>query len=227
MHKLNENILKSALRSKISYNNNYHICQKSQKIFNHKYTGARMYSWDSGPGSKIIAFRGTHDSRNLLKFFNNNMVEFNIRDNRVKIHPHIFNMFYSLEHDLTKYIMDDLNSNSNTSLTFCGHSGGGSCAMLAAAYYGDLTGDFVKIKCHCFGSPKVGDANFIKWYSQNVDESINVVNKHDVVPRLSFGAEFVNNPNPIILNDHDASAWEAHDLDTYIEKIFDNITSGC
>jgi hypothetical protein len=86
--------------------------------------------------------------------------------------------------------------------------------MVAAAYYGDITSENTHITCHTFGSPKVGNIEFKKWYDENVDESVNIVNKHDPVRYLPLDNNYVDNKN-IIIEDNTLNPFKAHDLDTY------------
>jgi predicted lipase len=226
----NDNLLRSALASKISYSDNCKIVTKSPislqlqgvknniscKIVDNNNTGAHVYCWESGNNSKLIAFRGSHDLKDIINFMKFGMNKLNIRNSSVKIHSNIFNMFHSLETELTDYIMKDY---SKKTITFCGHSAGGNIAMLAAAYYGDLTGDNVEIKCHTFGTPKFADKYFSEWYLDNVDESINIINEHDFVRYIPFHYEYHNIPNQYILKDNNIDFLKAHDLDTYNDLI--------
>ena len=226
MQSLNEKILRSALASKIAYAPDCKIVSNlpasyqlqgikniSCKIVDIKKTGAHVYCWNSGENAKLIAFRGVHDYKYMLNYMNPKMKEIHLEE-YIKVHSNILDNFYSLEEELSDYIFDKPINNKKKSITFCGHSAGGVLAMIAAAYYGDITGDNTHITCHTFGSPKVGNIEFHKWYDRNVDESVNIANKHDYARHIPFGFNYVYNKN-IIIEDNTLNPLKAHDLDTY------------
>jgi hypothetical protein len=172
----------------------------------------------------MIAFRGSNSFNDILNYADARTCELHMRDKIIKVHSNMVKLFFSLENELTDYIFDGILTSRKRTLTFCGHSRGGAAAMLAAAYYGDITGDNVTIKCHTFASPKIGDDSFIKWYHDNVDESINIINEHDLIRNIPFNKEYVQNPDLLILKDNTINPFKAHDMDTYKELIINEMS---
>jgi hypothetical protein len=233
MHKINDSIIRSGLASKIAYADNCTIANKlytsirlqgrnpTCKILDNNNT--HVYSWQCGVNSKLIAFRGSNNIKEAAQYLNSDMTELHIRNSKFKIHTNIFNMFHNLENELTNYILSPPLSNIKQTITFCGHSKGAACAMLAAAYYGDITGDNFEIKCHTFACPKLGDKNFITWYLNNVDETFNILTEHDFVQYIPCWSDYVDNPNVILLHDN-CNPLIAHDLDTYNDLMINKIS---
>lgn len=225
MYIAKENVLRSALASKLAYIDNPMITKVSMtrqlhgnnftrtRIIENKDTGAHAYVWNSGERSTMVSFRGSHDINDLLSFLNMKKKRLNIRDHSVYIHNGIFNMFESIENDLTDHILNRPKL-EDRSITFCGHSMGGAIAMVAAAYYGSLTGDKTTIACHSFGSPKVGDKSFVEWHKKHVDESFNITDKNDIVCSFPFMLGYDTLPRVVISNGS-SDLFRSHDLDTY------------
>ena len=230
---INDSFYRSALASKISYikhcnnPNNLKRLQHLQganvcNIIDKTNTGAHMYVYDCGTDAHMIAFRGTVSLKHMMRYCDTSMTTFSIRNKKIKVHSHILQLFQSLENDLSNIICESLELQKNKTITFCGHSAGGSIAQFAAAYYGDITNNNIKINCHTLGSPKVGDTEFINWYNENVTgESIQVVHQNDWVKMLPFDNRYTSHKDLIILNSggHWTNPMLTHDIDTYINTV--------
>lgn len=77
-------------------------------------------------------------------------------------------------------------------IIFAGHSFGGAIAQLAAAHFGLVLERKYRIVCHTFGSPRVGNRQFVKWFSDMVDEHVRVQNDLDPVPMTPIGPLWVH-----------------------------------
>ena len=231
--KINDSFYRSALASKVSYvahcNNRglarmHHLDQsRACNIVHNKDSGAHMYVYDCGVDSRIVAFRGTVSLRHAWRCCDPAMSAFDTRADKVKVHSHVLELFHSLESDLSAILMSDesLAALKRKTVTFCGHSAGGSLAQFAAAYYGDVTHGNVRINCHTLGAPRVGDGAFLRWYESSVTgESVQVVHRRDLVRLLPLGAGYRTRADLIVVDGGGGwSPWTAHDLDTYLETI--------
>jgi hypothetical protein len=229
-HLLNDNILRSALASKLSYLTN---CKKTinnpvvkqlQGIVPNtvttckiveKKTGAQFYVYESGGNSKLIAFRGTHSFDGFAKYCNQRMSSFHIRGHKVKVHNHILNMFESIESDLYEIV------SSKNNYTFCGHSAGGGIAHFAAAYFSDIYNGNVNIKCHTFGCPKIGNESFVYWHDKQLEDTLDLLHDNDIINYLPFDSKYKDftkvlkiKPCPKVSN-----PIVAHNMDTYLSSI--------
>lgn len=131
--------------------------------------------------------------------------------------------FYESFVKVRKYIFSEIESFPK--LTFTGHSLGGAIATLAALECSLLFKEkkiFPKpfISCITFGCPKVGNSNFVKFYNENVDETIRVVNKFDLVTFLPLMLEHVC--KPVILNTSLLiffKKYKIHSINIYVKKL--------
>jgi predicted lipase len=242
---LNDSILRSAMASKITYAKTIqrivtlpickqylgHMCTENDTIvLSAKATGAHAYVWKTGDNSMTVAFKGSSTPKDILNLMDVRYHEFSFSNSKMYIHNGVLKMFKSIENELSSHILGNPISTHNKYITFCGHSLGGSLAMLAAAYYGNLSVNNIGISCHTFGAPKIGDSRFIEWFKNGVNDSIFINTSNDIVPFLPFGLYenlddvsltldsfgrvhndilCLDQPNPII----------SHDLDTYISSL--------
>lgn len=236
--KTNDKLLRSAYASKIAYMKDYHSSKlqkysqqlqttdaEARQFIHDRKTGLNAFSLNTGENSHLIAFKGSSTWQDIITFADARMVEFSYRDAHVKVHSGVFRMFESIEPILTKLIYPN-NPELTTPqyITFTGHSLGGALAIMAAAYYGNMSNKNSIITCHTFGTPKVGDVEFCNWYQQGVYESANIINYTDVVPCLpslntyaTVDVMNIVNDSPIFWNKIDP--FTNHDLDTYIDLL--------
>lgn len=229
---ISDAVLRSAMASKLAYARNTNLVAtfpiKKQllsdedkfRVIHSPSTSAHAYIWSTGKTSHLISFRGSHNAFEIVKYIDSRQIPFSFCEHHVKVHKRIYEMFFSLEPMITNELFVNGNFASKQSITFCGHSLGGSLAMFASAYYSHMTNMNHNITCHTFGAPKLGDANFVEWFRTYVKDSVNVYNKSDVVPLFPFGESFVNDASiTICLQRTTNNAIEDHDLDTYITNI--------
>ena len=169
-------LLRSAMASKLAYSKDFIDSTSIRRIrpllhdvpnalvhrINCKRSGARVYVWDCGDNSTLLSFKGSDSPRDFYTFLNYRPVSFHFADASVQIHGGILNMFSEIESELSEVL-----STQRKYITFCGHSQGGSHALLAAAYYGNMFSNRV-ISCHTFGAPRVGDEAFLNWLNSGL-----------------------------------------------------------
>ena len=73
-----------------------------------------------------------------------------------------------------------------------------------------------------FGCPKVGDSNFVQYFLENTQESVDITNEHDLVQYIPIGHKYDNNPKKIIMIDNSLDPLYSHDLSTYKTLLKDN-----
>lgn len=86
-----------------------------------------------------------------------------------------------------------------------GHSLGSSLATLVA-FDADVSGYADQVQLLTFASPLTGDAKFVKVFQSRIKDSIRVVNKPDIVPRV---------PPPLFGYRH---IWRELEIDSYPDK---------
>ena len=75
--------------------------------------------------------------------------------------------------------------NENYSITLAGHSLGGAIATLAGCHLVDIGIEKKNLQVFTFGAPPVAKKSFCEYYTNKID-LIRVVNKNDLVPKLSY-----------------------------------------
>lgn len=69
------------------------------------------------------------------------------------------------------------------SLIVSGYSVGGAMSQIASSILARMFPHFY-VKCHAFGSPKPGNSDFAKWFSDGVKESYRIIHGNDPVVRM-------------------------------------------
>jgi predicted lipase len=80
-----------------------------------------------------------------------------------------------------------------------GNGTGAGVATLAAPYYSELYLN-KQITCCTFGSPRVGDEMFVRWFNSKVLISYRITNADDKVSSIPFWAPYVHVHDSICLH---------------------------
>lgn len=136
----------------------------------------------------------------------------------LRTHRGFTKAFASVADKMIVALQNELNAASTpaTNIVFCGHSLGGALATMAALCTACRIPSLrPNISVVTFGSPQVGDANFVAYFNSVVPRSVRVVNPMDPVPRL-LNAQFVHVDGyyPIGAFSLD-SVFDAHTLSNY------------
>lgn len=225
---MNEALLKSAYASKMSYwKNMQRMHSQPNYVRLDKQLKNRAFIWKSGESSTIISFKGTISVKDVINFLDDKLESFTYVDKCAKIHRGVLKYFKDVENDLTKYILNE----KIKYITFTGHSMGGALALFATAYYSKMFDGNIGIKCHIFGTPKIGDGDMVDWLTESENVEItDVRNIWDIVPLLPFLNKSYKNIessyNQKILTieyDNFLSPITAHDMDEYIKNLSNDI----
>ena len=129
----------------------------------------------------VLSYQGTHDIHEIIDDLDIKQVEF-INDD-IFVHEGFLKSFDTSLCIVEKYILDFVSSHPNDKIYITGHSLGGATATLATAYLMDKHKD-ITINCVTFGCPKIGDKNFVAYFSELVKSNIQFINEEDIVPTL-------------------------------------------
>ena len=191
--------------------------EKPCYIDGHPKEDAQAYIWHSKNERRLyVAFRGTEDIRDTLV---NLDVRQHVITNDILVHNGFYRQFKSVVRLLEAHITtvaDEVNE-----IVFCGHSLGGALATIASAYFGHRG---FKVKCHTFGSPRVGNANFKESFTQVVKENWRVFNENDPVPMIPISHRFVHVSGGMCINDNDQIALILNDVPWYL-RLFISYTN--
>jgi hypothetical protein len=89
--------------------------------------------------------------------------------------------------------LDPTIKESNRTFYYIGHSLGGALATIAATVFGAMYPDARHV-CMTFGSPRVGDDNFVREFTKQCDESVRSVNQEDPVPLIPSSCNYSHVP---------------------------------
>lgn len=142
-----------------------------------------------------VSFRGTKDVGDIVDVID-------IRPKRllrdIIVHTGFAEQFFSIEHVISDDIRKIIKEYPIERIVFTGHSMGGAIACIAAAYYSNMFKN-IHITCHTFGSPPTGNAAFVKWFNNGVDESTRLEIEEDIVPLIPINKDFKHVPGGVKL----------------------------
>ena len=189
----------------------------------------------TGEDALLVAFKGSTTMHDIARFLRMSPTEFRFREASVMVHGGVLEMFNAVQEPLYDalpiHTLRHGRYKTRASLTFTGHSQGGSLALFASAYFGSLTHNNLDISCHTFGTPRVGDAAFHAWQAAHTKETVHVIHPMDVVPKIPVGFGYVQNPNSVLVRaqrgeaDHMtkpptlSDVLGEHDMDAYLETM--------
>lgn len=133
---------------------------------------------------KLVAFRGSTDLKSWIEDAEAIQVPLRLYGDLSGVPAgNVHFGFDSVYMEVIDRIRQTLAGTDPNKPVYCtGHSLGGAVASLVAA---DLARDY-NVRVYTFGSPRVGDMTWRKWFNLAVQESVRVVLDNDLVPRLPF-----------------------------------------
>lgn len=126
-----------------------------------------------------ICFRGSYTIKDFLINFNICQKKYN-NNNNIKIHAGYLNFYLNIKNSIKNKICEIIQKHNISDIIFTGHSLGGSIATIAS-YDSTNYINNINIKCITFGSPKVGNKNFIDDYNKKILYSYRIVNNNDLI----------------------------------------------
>jgi len=173
---------------KLSYNleTAIHLCDisykeptdiNSQAIYiSHAITDTQCYIF-SNNSSLFVCFRGTSCLQDVKADLDISLLDINFGSSTCKVHSGFYKQYISIADVLFKHILVNLHFNE---LIICGHSLGGALATLATL---DLIHKLpnCNIQCITFGSPRVGNIDFVNLYNEKIKKSYRIVNHKDPI----------------------------------------------
>ena len=148
-------------------------------------TDAQAYAFKMGPGDPLIlACRGTSSFQDALVDLCLQLVPFVSADGSpekgVSVHRGFYGQFKGIMPQVDKLYRGHLAGGGT--LLCIGHSLGSSVAALVALYYGQLHPG--KVSYVGFGTPRVGNGEFVKLFNSVVKNPVRVVNGRDPINKI-------------------------------------------
>jgi predicted lipase len=163
------------------------------------YCDAQVYICYTQKNELVITCRGTECLSDIitdLKLWRDNLYDIYYHNNFQKYKttygiPKVHAGFYEQYHTIKDLIYQHINTYLNTAVTpviiFTGHSLGGALATIGAACMAvQFKHRAPNIQCYTFGSPKVGNADFVNIFNAFVNQSVRYVNNKDPVPMTPY-----------------------------------------
>lgn len=135
----------------------------------------------------VVAFRGTSSSEDVFTDLSIARKKMPLAHVSEKWWPQIHSGFSDQFFSVNKYL--DESVKENDSIIFCGHSLGGALATIGSLYYSFQYPEKT-IACVTFGSPRVGDDTFVKYFDNKINTSLRYVNDNDPIPCLPTQLRF-------------------------------------
>jgi hypothetical protein len=181
-------------------------------------TGVNAYSWIQDRTLYII-FRGT-EGKDDVKIDIDIVRSSLFPDNpSIKVHSGFLKQFRSIK----TVLIDEISAKSELIdvVHFNGHSLGGALATLAAGFFGPVIHSIMGLRviCHTIGSPRIGNKDFVAWWSGKVDESMRILNVKDPVPLLPVNGFYTHINGGLEINDHLEVKILERDLPWYLRLI--------
>jgi predicted lipase len=179
------------------------------EFYNDETSGAYGFSMVKDK-TLYFVFRGTNDAQDAMVDLNLIRVPYfeGLKQCNIKVHGGFMKQFDALKEAVIKTV--DKNAKNIDTIQFVGHSLGGALATLFAGhvsrfYRGYLDGfqREVKIVCHTFGSPRVGNKHYAKWFQENVPSSncARIMNLRDPVAQMPISAYFQHVSDAVCIMD--------------------------
>jgi hypothetical protein len=163
-----------------------HLCDISYKepndinyqatYISHAITDTQCYIFCKN-SSLFVCFRGTSSLKDVKTDLDISLLDIKFNSINCKVHSGFYKQYISIADVLFQHILANLHFKE---LIICGHSLGGALATLATL---DLIHKLpnCNIQCITFGSPRVGDINFVKLYNEKIKKSYRIVNHKDPI----------------------------------------------
>jgi triacylglycerol lipase len=173
----------------------------------------------------FIIFRGTRTPTEWINNLNADLTPFSI-NKCGNVHEGFFNLYM----DIRDEVLDAVTSLPDRPKVYiAGHSLGATFASFAAYDIEITTGHRIH-SLYTFGSPRLGDNEFVRSFNNRLSErSFRVANSSDIVTEVPFPTEFAgflgeyfsHVETPIVFTIQDNDIEKNHDMGTYMSALSD------
>lgn len=162
-------------------------------------TDGDVYTWIQY-NTFYICFRGTSTPHDILIDLTCTLTPlFPAENASIRIHNGFHTQFRALFPGIRREFNAAHQAGRIQKCLCTGHSLGAALATITA---GMLAKEYSNIQmvCHTFGSPRVGNTAFARWFSNYVSDSIRVANYRDPIPLCSIFCSYQHVGNAIYLD---------------------------
>jgi len=104
----------------------------------------------------------------------------------IKVHSGFLNQYNTIKYSIMATLYSILWTGKATQrkVVCVGHSLGGALASMAASCAKAQLGAKIRVECYTYGSPRVGNKDFVRYFDDNVDLCVRHVNGADIITRI-------------------------------------------
>jgi len=161
----------------------------------------------------VVSIRGTvlTSIKNWIKDLDFFITPLPYAPSGVKVHQGFLSTWTDLKGQVLPLITQALTTSGLSNVVVTGHSLGGAVANLAAVDIWNTFHTRSTISLWTYGSPRVGNSEWVSYFDDFTMYSIRMVNNEDIVPHLPphFVDDYHHIPDECWYHD---SAWEACDM---------------
>lgn len=170
--------------------------------------------------STFIAFRGTNNISHLKDI----LMIMPHKEEKGCIHMGFYNHYRTVKDEIAELLTQDKNEH----IYFTGHSMGGALALISAVMTKDLLQNLKKTNVVMFGSPCVGDQEFINHAENLIDNIVSIQIPTDIVSHFPLNPTFKKVSNVITLDQdpkdkNHLHVLKNHSCKTYYKLINNNL----
>lgn len=167
-----------------------------------------------------ICFKGTSTFNDIC--FNFDIYPRIFINDNIRIHNGFLKKYLSMKNNIIKTINFIIHNKTNKikEISFNGHSSGGAIANIASLDMSYIYENY-NIKCVTFGSPRVGNKQFMDEYNKRIKNSLRVVNKNDIITYVPLPIIYTHNHKPVIITNHHSliSTFPSINIINYFRKV--------
>ena len=165
-----------------------------------------------------ICFRGTKNTNDF--YLNLNIIPQSFIKTEIKVHKGFLYKYLSIRDIVINKTKEIISNNYIEDIYISGHSSGGAIANIASLDLFYLYPN-KRINTITFGSPRVANKAFIDEYNKNINNSIRIVNKNDIIQYLPLPIIYNHIHKPLILQDNNNinNIIYNHNINTYIKNL--------
>ena len=183
----------------------------ASKLKNNEDTQAYVW-WNAEARKMYVFFRGTDCKRDILA--NLDARTWRIKQHGVSVHRGFQEQFLAVKDNVTAFL--EKHTGRFDHVVFCGHSLGGALATIASAHFAHILGHEIKVSCHTFGAPRVGNGAFSKHVNKLIakEENWRVYHERDPVCLVPMSFRFCHVENTVLRIKHGSYQMERTRYDT-------------
>lgn len=168
--------------------------------------------WNAQEKRVYIFFRGTDSKRDMLS--NLDVRTWYMKKHGVCVHRGFQEQFLVVKEDMTRFL--EKHKRGIDHVIFCGHSLGGALATIASAHFAHMLGPEIKVSCHTFGAPRVGNRAFSKHMNKLIgrEEHWRVYHERDPICFIPMSFRFCHVHHTGLRLKHDSCQMKRTRYDT-------------